>query len=107
MTTLATKRGDLISVHVKPPRHCHKLVRDTAKAMAAEIYEELASKDNLFYKRWPRERIFIEKKWGLFVDDARTTLAQMLGGALDDGLKKTIADALILDNQFRNHQRRA
>ena len=56
---------------------CHKLVAETAKAIAAEVYEVLAG-NNRFFKQYPTMKKFINSCWGDFIGDARKSLAVML-----------------------------
>lgn len=79
----------------------HKLIADTAKQMAAEVYEVLA-KDNAFFRRFPRRRHYVAAQWPVFVPDARATLAQMLTGDAPQGVKDQIEEALMLDRPLRD-----
>jgi len=81
--------------------YCHKMIKETAKAMASEAYESRASHDNHFYVVWPRRNEFVRKMWPHFVETARHTLAQLLTTNLDTTLKDHIAEALIEDNALR------
>jgi hypothetical protein len=85
----------------KPPRHTHKLLRDTAREMAGEFYE-LAAKDDVFHKAFPSQRHYIEAKWGAFVDQARAVFGEMLGRSdVSEAIKAKIYDALLLDTAAR------
>ena len=97
--------------------HCHKLIRATAQDMAGAVFDEMCSLNNRGYAQLKannpgktssqlRAR-FIIKMWPKLVEDARTTLAQMLGGTYDEKLKAEISDALIKDNELRHLPRRA
>lgn len=55
----------------------HKLIAETAKGIAFEAYEILAS-DDRFYKRWPKPRPFVAKHWRDFIGHARASLIVML-----------------------------
>lgn len=44
---------------------------------------------------------FLELKWPELIEDARTTLARMLGGNISEELKMQIHDALVKDNGLR------
>lgn len=55
----------------------HELVAETAKAMCRTYYEE-AAHDNDFYRIWPTSDGFLVKRWHMFVQPARTHLAEML-----------------------------
>lgn len=55
----------------------HKLVADTAKAMAATFYDE-AAHDNDFYRVWPSEKMFVRRRWHSFIQPARDALVTML-----------------------------
>lgn len=84
---------NVAEIHKKPPRHCHKMVRDVAKAMAADFYET-AAKDNLFYKQFPSQKQYVHDKWGAFVDVARENMAKMLAGNYPEVMKQSIYEAL-------------
>lgn len=55
----------------------HKLVAETAKGIALEVWDTCASVDK-FYKAWPKKRIFVARNWRHFIGDARKSLATML-----------------------------
>lgn len=55
----------------------HKLVAETAKAIAAEVYEVCASNDR-FYHAYPNLKVFVRRCWPQFIKDARKALTQML-----------------------------
>ncbi len=94
-----------------PDQHCHPLIRATAIEMAGELYD-LLMKNNQQYAEWKRmhpdlktagqlEIRFLELKWPELLEDARTTLARMLGTNVSEELKTTIHDALVKDNPLR------
>ena len=94
-----------------PDQHCHPLIRATAIEMAGELYD-LMMKNNQQYAEWKRmhpdlktagelEIRFLELKWPELLEDARTTLARMLGGNVAEELKIQIHDALVKDNALR------
>ena len=95
---------------VKNLKYCHQLVRDTAKAFAGEIYEEVMH-HNENWEAWQamcpdltKEKLqseFIKLMWPRLLDDARATLAKMLAGPIAEPLKEQIYRALILDGQIR------
>jgi len=87
--------------------HCHILVATTAQENCRLLYGALMS-NNAFYAEWKRqhpgasakglEKAFVAKFWSRGVEVARATLAHMLTLPLEEDLKSTIAEALILDN---------
>lgn len=81
-------------------RHVHKVIAETAKSMAGEIYESMAE-SNDWYKRNPSRSKFVKAVWPTLVDEARATLARMLALPGGEELKETIADALIKDNALQ------
>jgi hypothetical protein len=92
------------------PAHCHKLLAETAKAMAHELYDKMML-DNEWYAIWKRrnpganalalESRFVAKNWGKLVPQARAILGQMLGNpSLDPSQAEQIYDALVLDNSL-------
>ena len=98
--------------YVKMPRHsCHFLIKQTAKEMAGALYEEVMN-DNTAYKNWktmceglPAKEIqakFIEMMWPKLIEEARKTLAQLLGmNTLPEASKAEIHEALVLDNLLK------
>lgn len=96
---IMTRHG-IAEVHAKPPRHTHKLMRETAEALCAEFYE-VAAKDNRFHREWPSQQRYVRLKWGAFVDKAREILAGMLNGPYDEILKQQIYEALLKDTALR------
>ena len=94
-----------------PDQHCHPLIRATAIEMAGELYD-LMMKNNQQWQEWKNlhpelstlaeyEIRFLELKWPELVEDARATLAGMLGTAIDEALKSSIYDALVKDQGLR------
>ncbi len=79
------------------PKIVHHLIADTAKAMAQELYEELAH-DNVFYQNNPDQTKFVDMMYPLLLEQARAMLATMLGEGYPEHLKPTIMDALTKDN---------
>lgn len=81
--------------------HAHKLVAQTAKEMAQEVYEKNAGRSNDFYKEYPDLNGYVENCWALYLDAARATLAQLLTTNLDESLKEQIHEALVRDATLR------
>ena len=73
--------------------------------MAGAFYEIMASESNSFYKQWPQQKSFCAERWGLFIEQARATLAHMLTLPIDEGQKEMIHEALVLDGNL--HRNRA
>lgn len=94
-----------------PDQHCYPMIRATAIEMAGELYD-LMMKNNQQYTEWKRmhpelniaqlEIRFLELKWPELIEDARTTLARMLGSNISEELKVSIHDALVKDNALRH-----
>lgn len=96
-----------------PDQHCHPMIRATAIEMAGELYD-LMMKNNQQWNEWKRmhpelgdnlaalEIRFLELKWPELIEDARTTLARILGGNAPEELKMQIHDALVKDNALRH-----
>ena len=85
---------------VKKLRVAHNLVAQTAQEMARAYYEE-AARDNGFFRDFPDVEGFVGRAWNAFANDARETLAAMLG--MDDvaePVKAKIYDALLKDGAF-------
>lgn len=90
----------------RPSSHAHKLVKETAVAMAHELYDTLMQ-DDRWYQVWKRktphmtakqrEQAFIDRNLGRLLPQARATLAQMLRSTADVELQNTIYEALLLD----------
>jgi hypothetical protein len=73
----------------------HELVAETAKEMAGAWYEE-AAHDDEFYAFYPSQNKFIKREWHRFIEQARQTLASMLGRVgVDEWQKEQIFDALL------------
>lgn len=95
-------------------RSCHKMVADTAKAMAAEAISKMLN-DNEAYGaarvKWPDfskeeiEATLLQETWPHLVEQARATLARLLATPLDELLKEQISSALILDNTLAGRKR--
>lgn len=90
----------------RPSSHAHFLIKETAEAMAHELYDTMMS-DNRWYDYWKAqnpgldtkqlEDAFVRRNLSRLLPQARATLAQMLRGSNDDALKETIYDALLKD----------
>lgn len=94
-----------------PDQHCHPMIRATAIEMAGELYD-LMMKNNVQWEQWKKlnpeckslaeyEIRFLELKWPELVEDARTTLAGILGTNAPEDLKLSIHDALVKDQGLR------
>lgn len=91
------------------PLHCHKLVFETAKSMAHELYDALMQKND-WYALWKTqnpglgakalEDRFVRKNHAKMVPAARAALAGMLSGPYPDEVKDQIFEALLLDNSL-------
>lgn len=101
----------------KRVKHCHKLVAETAKGLANDLYEDLMGHNEL-YSKWKAthpslnadglRRAFVARNWNRLVEPARTTLALMLRGEIDNAAKEQIYEALVLDaTLIRGRQRPA
>lgn len=88
----------------------HFIVAQTAKDMAAAMFEEMM-KDNGRYTAWKKlcpdltpdklQTRFIAQMWPLLIKQARATLAQMLATNISETLKAQITDALIKDASLK------
>jgi hypothetical protein len=81
--------------------HAHKMVAETAKKMAEEVYESWASRSNEFYAEHRTLEQYVNSCWALYLDAARASLAQLLTTNMDEVLKNEIHDALIKDATLR------
>lgn len=81
--------------------HAHKLVAKTAQEMAQEVYEKNAGRSNEFYEKYPDLEAYVKECWPLYLEAARTTLAQLLSTNMDENLKEEIYEALIRDATLR------
>jgi len=81
--------------------HAHKMVAETAKKMAEEIYEKNAGRSNEFYAKYPDLAAYVAECWPLYLEPARATLAQLLTTNLEESLKEQIHEALIKDATLR------
>lgn len=92
--------NQLLVPKIKEGVYCHKLVAETAKNLARSIYERLASTNNEFFAQNPSMEVFVGKTWPGLVEDARTTLVQMLTLPYPEELKEQIHEAIVLDNSL-------
>lgn len=80
---------------------CHNLMAKTAKAIANEAYEILAS-DDKFYRAWPVRQRFVNRHWKDFIGHARAALAVILRDpAVHEHLKEPIYEAFLLEGGFK------
>lgn len=86
---------------VKAKGVVHKLVADTAKEMAAAVWEELCTRNNGFYAQWPSVDRFVARRWTSFIQDARENLSKMLhpdmNYAVTEEMRAQIHEALLLN----------
>lgn len=83
----------------------HKLIAETAKEMAAAMYEELAKANADWYRKHPSQKQFVRKHWPNYMESARHTLARLLTTGIAESLKEQISDALIKDNTLRRYRK--
>jgi len=86
--------------------HAHKLVYETARALAHELYDTLMQ-DQKYYLAWKAqnpsatskelESRFVDRNVAKCLPTARATLAMMLRGPEDTPLKQQVFEALCLD----------
>lgn len=103
-----TKRSELLGgiSQNRPSSHAHRLVHETAVAMAHELYDTMMQ-DNAWYRIWKQsnpgldkkalELRFVEKNLSRLLPQARATLAGMLRTTQDENMKEEIYEALVLD----------
>ena len=80
--------------------HCHFLVKETARSLAEALYEKMASESPGFYKANPQAQAFVNVNWKHFLEEARSTLVQMLTLPYPEELKEQIAEAIIQDSSL-------
>lgn len=91
-------------------KFAHPQVKDVAEALANEYYDRIMG-DNRVYASWKEacpdltpqkaREMFIRTATPRFLDQARATLAKLLGQPGNEALKEDIAEALIMDNTVR------
>lgn len=91
------------------PKIAHKLVHETAKEIAHEVYEVLATESNKFYKMYPNRNSFVSKNLHYFIGDARKALTSMLVPDSNGNFKHSehirdeIFEALCLEGEMKAH----
>lgn len=91
-------------------QHAHRLIAETAKSAAAELYDVVMS-NNEVRTAWKAQnegcgekelvRRFVKRNWAKCIPVARTTLGLLLRNSTDETLKTQIYEALLLDNTLR------
>lgn len=89
---------------MKSSQACHKLIKKIAQEFCGCFYEEEARMNDNFFKRFPKQKEFINMSWYLFIPAARETLAKMLAVNYSDSMKEEINEALQLDRTLPNNQ---
>src|SRR5215469_14833945 len=90
--------------------HCHKQVREVARAICGELYETLMG-DNEFFATWKKqnpgvgasvlEKRFIDKNWGQCLKQARKALAMVLTSpTTSEKMKEEVMDILEKDQSL-------
>lgn len=81
---------------------CHKLIAQTAQDMAREVYASFARASNEWHSENRNEEEYVKESWPLYIEAARTTLAELLSvPSTAELLKEQIYDALCKDNAIR------
>lgn len=75
----------------------HQMIAKLCREMAGTTYERIAARSDGFFRENPSQRQWVEKSWPLFIEEARATLAKMLRADMPEGLRETIAQALMQD----------
>ncbi len=88
----------------------HKLVVETAREMARELYASVMRADNALYADWKSkcaeltpakaEELFVELMFPKLIEPARATLAKMLGDPTLKAVHETLYEALTKDYLF-------
>lgn len=91
--------------------HCHELIAETAQAMAHEVWDELATRDDNWLRWWKSqhpgkalaflEKAWVASHWARFIPGARAILAGMLANPIDETQKTRIHEALVLDSTLK------
>ena len=82
-------------------RYVHVLVKQTAIAMAQEVYESYAKVSNGFYGKNKSMDVWVNKNWGRFTKQARMVLSSMLGKEeTSQDQKDIIYEALLADRSI-------
>ncbi len=106
MTQIYDAEGRPVKVTNQTEAMCHKGIENIAKEMAGAFYERAAHDDH-FYRKFPNQKVFINKNWKGFVKTARSTLADMLSmNKFSEKDKEMIADMLFLDRTLPGSQTR-
>ena len=91
----------------------HKLVLETARGMAASLYDEVMSGDNTMYSGWKEmtqkkgltseqsQRMFVALISPKLLEPARAILAHILADRSKEHLHAAIYDSMLLDNTIR------
>lgn len=99
MSKHARKRPTSFTAGIKTPQqraYATPLIAATAREMAAEVYEMLAT-DNKFYRYWPDINVFVSKWSPSFLEAARHALIQILASDASEAIKQPIYEELLLD----------
>lgn len=86
--------------HYVPPEgtYCHHLIAETAKALATRLYQHSVLRNNEFFAQNRSEKDFVAACWPSLIEEARSTLVDMLRGPYPEELKTQIHEAMVLDN---------
>ena len=78
--------------------NAHRMIADLCVEMANEVYETCATLYNNWHKLNPSRKRFVKECAPTLIEDARRTLAEMLGRHdVSDADKEKIYEALMLD----------
>lgn len=91
---------------------CHRLVAETAKDIARNVYEALAV-NNTFFRTYPTMQVFVNQHWSEFIGDARKCLTVMLRPKSDsdpsnpefyfsEHIRDEIFEALCLEGEMKS-----
>lgn len=107
-----TEASDRLARSLRPGLNADRLVAQTAIEMAHELFEVYARENAIYHALRQRGEItekqararFVKRVAPKLLEDARTTLTQMLGKPDDQvapGMKEEIYEALVRDNALR------
>lgn len=83
----------------------HKRTAKTAKALAYEVYEALASNDN-FYRANRSARRWVERNWKEFIGYARMAHMKILqdpNNQYSQAMKDALYEVALIEGAFKHH----
>jgi hypothetical protein len=95
------ERGNIKSIRVPRRAAAHPEIVKLAIEIGNTIYEQYASRGNVWHKQYPDRLAYVRKVLPYLIEEARATMAKTLATNIDERTKERIHQILIEDQRIR------